>query len=101
MFFDEDMTDLKFIGGESDAAYADRLKDWQNAVNMCKKEKQIFAQTIGKAKSTMLKVARTDVVRKELGEINDELASKAAQYGEMVTKFVKSNVDSTPNDVEL
>ena len=48
--FEEDMTDLKFIGGESNAAYADRVKDWQNAINMCKKEKQVFAQTIGKAK---------------------------------------------------
>jgi hypothetical protein len=68
---------------------------------MCKEEKKVFAQTIGKAKSTMLKVARTDIVKKELGEINDELANKAASYGKMVTDFVKSNVDSVPNDLEL
>ena len=68
---------------------------------MCNDEKKVFAQTIGKAKSTMLTVARTDVVRRAVGEISDELANRANKYSGMVNEYVAGGDSSSPSSGEL
>ena len=81
---EEEVEELKFMGGESDSAFAERVADRNRYVAMCGKEKKIFAQTIGKTKSMLVKLANHNFVGKTVGEIHDDLASTAAQYGSIV-----------------
>ena len=67
---------------------------------MCNKEKQIFAQTIGGHKKAMLGFAGKNVVAKTVGEISDDLASRAAQYGGLVKTYVDSGINDKPTSSE-
>lgn len=75
---EEEVSELEFMGGESNSAFAERVADRNKYVAMCKKEKQVFAQTIGKTKSMLVKLANHNFVGKTVGEINDDLASTSA-----------------------
>ena len=57
---------------------------------MCNREKQIFAQTIGKHKSYLVRLANHDFVAATVKDISDDLASKAARYNTDVKNFVRS-----------
>lgn len=67
---------------------------------MCNNEKQIFAKTIGGHKATMLKLADKNFVAKTVGEISDDLASRAAQYGGLVKTYVDSGISDKPSSSE-
>jgi len=90
MDLEDELTEAKFIGGESDSAYAERVRDWKNAIAMCNKEKHIFAQTIGKTKKTLVALSKKDTVGKALSDIDDDLASRASSYISHVDKYVAS-----------
>jgi hypothetical protein len=86
------MTDLKFIGGESDSAYADRVKDRNGHVATCNKAKHSFANQIGKSKSMLTKLAHHDFVKSVVNDIDDDLAQKAASYkGKAAVIYAESN----------
>jgi phage protein D len=88
------------MGGESDSAFAERVADRNRYVAMCRKEKQIFAQTIGKTKSMLVKLANHNFVKKTVGEINDDLASTSARYGSMVKTYVDGGDSARPTASE-
>lgn len=90
MDLEDELTEAKFIGGESDSAYAERVRDWKNAIAMCNKEKHIFAQTIGKTKKIFVALSKKDIVGKALSDIDDDLASRASSYIFYVDKYVVS-----------
>jgi hypothetical protein len=48
-----------------------------------------------------LAIAKKDIVGAKLGDINDDLASRAASYGSAVKKFVAKGDDSVPSSMEL
>lgn len=67
---------------------------------MCNKEKQLFAQTIGKHKSYLVRLANHDFVAATVDGIKDDLATRAAKYGTDVKKFVRSGSSVRPNSSE-
>jgi len=100
MDLEDELTEAKFIGGESDSAYAERVRDWKNAIAMCNKEKHIFAQTIGKTKKTLVALSKKDTVGKALSDIDDDLASRASSYISHVDKYVASGDEAKSHGIK-
>lgn len=57
MFEDEDLTEMKFLGGESKADFQKRIALRNKYVAQCNSEKKVFASVIGKHTATLKKLA--------------------------------------------
>lgn len=95
---EEDLIEEKFIGGESDSAFAERVALRNKYVAQCNRGKKEFAQTIGKTKKELeaLGNRNENIAGKLLKYMNDDLASKAANYKTSAEKIYKVASDDAP-----
>jgi hypothetical protein len=57
MDLEDELIEEKFIGGESNSAFAERVADRNKYVAMCNNEKKAFALTIGTPKNALVALA--------------------------------------------
>lgn len=57
--FEDELAQLAFFGGDSDATWAKRQKIWSDAINLCRKERGLFEKALKDIESQAMIHART------------------------------------------
>jgi len=57
--FEDELAELAFFGGDSDATWAKRQKIWADAIGLCRKEKGLFEKALKDIQSQAAIHART------------------------------------------
>jgi hypothetical protein len=98
--FEDDLEELKFLGGESGADYETRKKIWADARAKCNKGKQEFGQAIKKAESEIKTLANSKVASSTLNHLDDSVRQTALQYKADVYAYADSGAQDMMSSAE-